>query len=271
MAEIIEKKQLAPEIFQLSVEAPEVANSALPGQFVVLRLSERGERFPLTVVHTQPGRGAVTLVVQAVGESTRELVGFSPGDEILDFLGPLGEPAEIENFGRVGCLAGGVGAALIYPVARALHEAGNEVVTFLGARSEEYLILEGRLARISSEMVITTDDGSRGIKGFGTEVLGERLEEGERFDRIFAAGPVPMMQAVSEATRPYEIDTTVSLNPIMVDGTGMCGGCRVTVDGETKFACMDGPEFDGHSVDFEELNSRRQFYEEEHLCRLEEF
>ncbi len=270
MVKIISKEKIAPKIYEIKVKAPRVAVSALPGQFVVLRLFKKGERFPLTVVDTEKNTGEVTLVVQAVGKSTRQLVSFSEGDQILDFLGPLGEPAEIDNFGRVGCLAGGVGAALIFPVARTLYEKGNEVVIFLGARSADYLILEERLKRVSSELIITTDDGSRGIKGFGTEVLAENLKGEEHFNRVFAAGPIPMMKAVSEVTRPYEIKTTVSLNPIMVDGTGMCGGCRVTVDGQTKFACMDGPEFNGHRVDFDELINRRQFYDQHDKCRLEE-
>ncbi|MGM0381083.1 MAG: sulfide/dihydroorotate dehydrogenase-like FAD/NAD-binding protein [bacterium] len=269
MTEIVSKDKIGPEIYKMEVSAPEVAESARPGQFVVLRLEEKGERFPLTIVDFDKNSGLVTLVVQAVGESTRKLAKMNRGEEILDFLGPLGEPTEVDEFGHVACVAGGLGAALVYPVASAYKEANNKVTIFLGARSSDYLILEERLDKVSDELIVTTDDGSRGIEGFGTDALNQKLEAGEEYDRVFAAGPVPMMKTATDITRPYAIKTIVSLNPIMVDGTGMCGGCRVSVDGETKFACMDGPEFDGHLVNFEELMNRKQYFEREENCKLE--
>lgn len=270
MAEIVAKENIAPRIYEIKVRASEVAQTAQPGQFVVLRVTEKGERFPITIADFESDTGLITMIVQVAGDSTHRLVELTPGEEILDFLGPLGEPIMVDDFGEVACVAGGVGAALIFPVARALNSAGNDVFVFLGAQSSDYLILEGRLKSVSEQLIITTDDGSRGREGFGSDVLSQQLEEGKSYDRVFAAGPVPMMKAISEVTRPYDIKTIVSLNPIMVDGTGMCGGCRVTVGEETKFACMDGPEFEAHLVDFDELMNRQQYFDEEETCRLEE-
>jgi ferredoxin--NADP+ reductase len=263
------KEKLTETSFRLVVEAPQIARKRQPGQFVVIRVEEKGERFPLTIVDSDPEAGTIELIVQAAGYSTNRLVEKNVGEKILDLLGPLGEPTEIENFGRVVCVAGGVGAAIIYPVARALKAAGNEVITLLGARSEKFLILEEELEETSDRLIISTDDGSKGRSGFGSDILEELLDAGENIDRVFAVGPVVMMRAVAEVTRPYGVKTIVSLNPIMVDGTGMCGGCRVTVDGEVKFACMDGPEFDGHKVDFAELMSRQSFYQEHEECHLQ--
>ncbi len=269
MYPIKSSRRLAPDIYRLEVQADHVATSVKPGQFVVLRLDEKGERFPLTVVDADPESGFIFLVVQAAGYSTKKLVNLSPGESILDLLGPLGEPTKIAKFGRVACLGGGVGTALVYPIAKACAAAGNEVVSFIGARTAKLVLLEDELDSVSNELVITTDDGSRGIQGYGADVLARRLQAGESFDRVFAIGPVPMMKSVSDVTRPADIETIVSLNPIMVDGTGMCGGCRVTVDGQVKFACMDGPEFDGHDVDFEELAARQQYFKDHEECYLQ--
>ncbi len=270
MHKIIEREKLAPDIFRLQIKAPRVARKVKPGQFIVLRLDEKGERFPLTVVEKFPQPGEIVIIVQAVGYSTTRLAQMKPGEEILDILGPLGQPTEIKQFGRVACLGGGVGTALIYPLTRAFAESGNRVTTFIGAQSGEMVILESELEEYSEELIVTTDDGSYGRAGFVTEALADQLDAGEHFDLVYAIGPVPMMQAVADLTRSEGIKTIVSLNPIMVDGTGMCGGCRVTVGGEVKFACMDGPEFDAHQVDFEELKARQNFYKEAEQCKLQQ-
>ena len=260
---VVDIEELAPSIKRIVVHAPLIARKAQAGQFVILRVDERGERFPLTLVDWKPEEGLITLIFQEVGVSTRKLGRLKPGDYIIDIVGPLGNPTEIENYGEVAVIGGGVGTALIYPWIRALKSCGNHVVTILGARTENLLLLEDKLQELSDEIYISTDDGSKGIKGFTSDVLKNLLEEGRRFDLVMAAGPVPMMRAVAEVTRPYRIRTIVSLNPIMVDGTGMCGGCRVKVGGEIKFACVDGPEFDAHKVDFRQLMNRLQFYREE--------
>jgi len=261
--EVLSKKELAPEIKRVVVSAPLVAKKAQVGQFVILRVDERGERFPLTFVDWNPHEGTITLIFQEVGVSTKKLGKLQVGDYIEDIVGPLGNPTEIEKYGDVVVVGGGVGTALIYPWVKALKEAGNHVISILGARTTGLLLLEEELRKVSDELYISTDDGSKGVKGFTSDVLKSLLEQGRRFDLVMAAGPVPMMRAVAEVTRPYKIKTVVSLNPIMVDGTGMCGGCRVTVGGETKFACVDGPEFDAHQVDFRELMNRLRTYREE--------
>jgi ferredoxin--NADP+ reductase len=270
MYKIVYKKVLAERVTRFSVEAPDVAKARKPGQFVVLRLDERGERFPLTIVDSDKEAGTLDLIVQDAGYSTHMLSNMEVGHEIRDVLGPLGNPTEIENFGTVVCVGGGVGTAVLYPIAKAMNEAGNFVITLIGARTKELLILEDEMRECSDELIVTTDDGSYGIEGFGSTVLQEMLEEGRKIDRVVAIGPVLMMRAVARVTEPFNVHTIVSLNPIMVDGTGMCGGCRVTVGDEVKFACVDGPEFDGHLVDFEELMKRQSFYKEEEVCRLEE-
>lgn len=270
MYKIVYKKVLAPKVTRFSVEAPDVARARKPGQFVVLRLDEKGERFPLTIVDSNEESGTIDLIVQDAGYSTHVLSNMEVGDTIKDVLGPLGNPTEVENFGTVVCVAGGVGTAVIYPIVKAMQEAGNHVITLIGARTKELIILEDEMKEFSDELIVTTDDGSYGIEGFGSTVLEEMLDEGRKIDRAVAIGPVLMMRAVANVTRNYGVKTIVSLNPIMVDGTGMCGGCRVTVGDEVKFACVDGPEFDGHLVDFEELMTRQSFYEKEEQCRLEE-
>jgi ferredoxin--NADP+ reductase len=260
---ILSKEILTSETKRIKVLAPLIAEKAHAGQFVILRVDERGERFPLTLVDWNPSEGSIVLIFQEVGVSTRNLGALRVGDLIEDIVGPLGNPTEVKKFGKVAVIGGGVGTALIYPWVRALKQAGNYIVTILGARNVSLLLLEDELRSLSDELHISTDDGTKGFKGFTADVLKSFLEKGRRFDLVTAVGPVPMMRAVAEVTRPYKIKTVVSLNPIMVDGTGMCGGCRVTVGGETKFACVDGPEFDAHQVDFRELISRLQTYKDE--------
>jgi len=270
--QVLEKETLAPGIKRMVISAPLIAEKAKVGQFVILRVDEYGERFPLTLVEWDEEKGTITVIFQEVGVSTKKLGSLKVGDKIRDIVGPLGNPSEIRYYGDVAVVGGGVGTALVYPQAKALKEAGNRVTTILGARTAELLLLERELAEISDELYISTDDGTKGFKGFTSDVLKMLLEEGRRFDYVFAVGPAPMLRAVAEVTRPYKIKTVASLNPIMVDGTGMCGACRVTVGGEVKFACVDGPEFDAHQVDFRELMNRLHAYidkEEEALKHLE--
>jgi len=274
MNRIICKRQLAPEVFRLDVDRPTLSRKARPGQFVILRVTEGGERFPLTIADRDPVAGTIALVFAVVGKSTTLLAGLEEGDEILDLVGPLGVPSEIKRFGRVLCVGGGVGAAPLYPVAKALNEAGNRVVVVLGARTGDLLILEQAFRAFADAVHVSTDDGSYGRKGFVTEVVADLLREDEPFDKAWAVGPVPMMRAVSDLTREAGVPTVVSLNPIMVDGTGMCGGCRVIVGGEVKFACVDGPEFDGHQVDYDSLARRLRTYRDAEqrdyeACRLD--
>jgi len=269
MYKVVSKKKLAPNITRFSVEAPAVAESRKPGQFVVIRACEEGERVPLTIVDSDPEAGTIDLIIQDAGYSTHQLCGMEPGDNLLDVLGPLGKPTEIQNYGTVACVGGGVGTAVLYPIVKAMKEEGNEVLSIIGARTKELVILEEELKEYSDELIVTTDDGSYGIEGFGSTVLKNMLEEGREIDFVVAIGPTLMMKAVAEVTRPHEIKTIASLNSIMIDGTGMCGGCRVTVGDETKFACVDGPEFDAHLVDFDEQIARHQYYKDQE-CKLTE-
>ncbi|MCS7120164.1 MAG: sulfide/dihydroorotate dehydrogenase-like FAD/NAD-binding protein [Nitrososphaerota archaeon] len=260
---ILQKTVIAPEINRMEVYAPLIAKKAQAGQFVILRVDELGERFPLTLVDWDPAKGTIALVFQEVGVSTKKLGRLKAGDYIEDIVGPLGNPTDIRRFGSVAVVGGGVGAALIYPWIKALKKADNYVLTILGARNFRLLLFEDELKKLSNEIYVSTDDGSRGIKGFTSEVLRMLIENGRRFDLVMAAGPVQMMKAVAEVTRPYNMRTIVSLNPIMVDGTGMCGSCRIMVGGEVKFACVDGPEFDAHKVDFNDLINRLNIYKDE--------
>jgi ferredoxin--NADP+ reductase len=260
---ILSKEKLAPGITKFEIKAPLVARKALPGQFVVIRVTEKGERIPLTIVDTDPERGSLSIVVLEAGKTTKLLSSLEPGQSILNCLGPLGRPTEIGFHGEVACVGGGVGVACLYPVVRALKRAGNKVLTMIGARNAQLLIFEQELRKWSDELLVSTDDGSRGHKGFVHELLKRALEEGRRPNLVYAVGPVLMMKAVAEVTRPYQIKTIASLNPIMVDGTGMCGSCRVEVGGQMRFACVDGPEFDAHQVDFDLLLKRNQRYLEE--------
>ena len=271
MYKILAREELVPGIHLFKMAAPAVAQKAQAGQFVVVRIDERGERIPLTIADWDKNEGTVTIVFMEVGATTARLALLKGGDAITDFVGPLGVPAEIEKYGAVVCVAGGVGAAPVAPIARALKNAGNKIITILGARSHDLLFWEDVLKSTSDRMIVTTDDGSYGRKGVVTEPLKEILESGEKIDRVVAIGPVVMMKFCSLTTAPSGVKTIVSLNPIMVDGTGMCGCCRVSVDGETKFACVDGPDFDGHKVDWDLLAARQRIYIDEEKCAYDEW
>ncbi|OGO05791.1 MAG: ferredoxin-NADP reductase [Chloroflexi bacterium RBG_13_56_8b] len=271
MYKILAKKDLVPQIHLFRMAAPAVAKKARAGQFVVVRIDEKGERIPLTVADWNEKEGTVTIVFMEVGATTARLALLKKGDSIADFVGPLGLPAEIEKFGTVVCVAGGVGAAPVAPIARELKKAGNKVISILGARSKELLFWEDVLKSTSDQLIVTTDDGSYGRKGVVTGPLKELLESGEKIDRVVAIGPVVMMKFCSLTTLPFGVKTIVSLNPIMVDGTGMCGCCRVAVGGETRFACVDGPDFDGHKVDWDLLSARQRIYLGEEKCAYEEW
>jgi ferredoxin--NADP+ reductase len=275
MFRIVRTDVLAPTVTRFEIEAPFIARKRRAGNFVMVRLDNQGERIPLTLADSDPSSGTITLIVQAVGKTTKQLCAMKAGDAILDVVGPLGTPTPIAMHGTVVCVGGGVGTAELYPIARALKEAGNTVLSIVGARSHDLVILEPEMKAISDTLYVTTDDGSYGRKGFVTDQLKELLDTVSGIGAVFAIGPLPMMKAVSMLTRPYNVHTLVSLNTIMVDGTGMCGGCRVTINGAMKFACVDGPEFDGHQVDFDELMMRNRTYadlehasDEKHACRL---
>ncbi len=273
MYKILDKTTLGPAVREYVIEAPDVARVARAGQFIVLRLHERGERIPLTIVECNPEEGSVTLVVQELGKSTQEMGDqFDAGDTVLDFVGPLGKPTEIERYGTVVCIGGGLGIAPLYPIARDLMAAGNEVLGIVGARTRELLFYEDRMRAVCNELWIMTDDGSYGRKGFVTDALKDLLAiRREEIARVWAIGPAIMMKACAEVTRPEAIPTLVSLNSIMIDGTGMCGGCRVEVGGVARFACVDGPEFDGHRVDFDLLMSRQRYYHDQESCAMQEY
>ncbi|WP_031513841.1 sulfide/dihydroorotate dehydrogenase-like FAD/NAD-binding protein [Desulfofalx alkaliphila] len=262
MHKIVHKEVFSPVIKLFEVEAPKLAAKAKAGQFFMLRIDERGERIPLTIADYNCQAGTITTIFQEIGHTTKELGKLAEGDYILDLVGPLGEPTQIKNYGTVVCVGGGVGIAPIHPIARALKEAGNEVISVIGARNKELLFWEDKMAAVSDRLIVCTDDGSYGHKGFVTDVVKQLAEEGE-IARVWAIGPMPMMRAMAATTKPLGIKTTVSLNPIMVDGTGMCGACRVSVGGETKFACVDGPEFDAHLVDFDLAMRRLAYYKDE--------
>lgn len=271
MYEITEKKELAHTVYQFKVKAPMIAKKRKAGQFVVLRLNEMGERVPLTIVDSDPEKGTITIIVQEVGKTTAMLGNMGVGDRILDVVGPLGHPTHIENYGIAVCVGGGIGTAPVLPIARAMKEAGNKVISIIGARNKSLLILEKEMREVSDEVHITTDDGSYGHHGFVTQVLQMFIDEGMKIGCVVGIGPIPMMRAVSNVTKPYGILTMVSLNPIMVDGTGMCGACRVTVGGQNRFVCVDGPEFNGAEVDFDELMQRNRTYFKEEKKAMEEF
>ncbi len=262
MYRIIARETLTENIHLLEVEAPEVARKAQPGQFVAVRVDEEGERIPLTIADWDVERGSITIILLAVGTTTRKLARLNAGDSILNFVGPLGRPTEIDRFGTVICVAGGVGTASIFPISRLLKARQNEVIAIMGARTRELIFWEDHLRSVSHQLIVTTDDGSYGRKGVVTEPLKEFLGA-RKVDRVIAIGPAIMMKFCSLTTKPVGVKTIVSLNPIMVDGTGMCGCCRVSVGGETKFACVDGPDFDGHEVDWDLLMSRQRAYLDE--------
>jgi NAD(P)H-flavin reductase len=263
MAKILEKRLIRkPDVYYYKLAAPLISRKAQPGQFVIIRLHDRGERIPLSLADINPVEGTISLIVMAVGKTTSELSGYKEGDEILDLCGPLGMPTHIEQVGNVVLVGGGFGVAPLYPIARAFKAAGNTVTVIMGARSKDLLIYEQAMQAVCDKVLVTTDDGSKGIKGVVTTALKHELETGGA-GLVMAVGPAVMMRFVCEATKPFNVRTMVSLNPIMIDGTGMCGGCRVSVGGETKFACTDGPEFDGHLVDWDLLMNRQKAYKTE--------
>lgn len=266
MAKIIEKEELAKGIKRIKIIAPSIAQKVLAGQFVIIRIDEKGERIPLTIADWDKKSGSISLIFQEVGYTTEMLGRLKINDEILDLLGPLGKQTVIEKIGNVICIGGGVGIAEVLPVSKALKEKGNYVIGIIGAKSKDFLILERKMREICDELYIATDDGSYGRKGFVTDILNELLVDCQPINLVYAVGPVPMMKKVCEITRAYNIKTMVSLNPVMVDGTGMCGSCRVSVGGKTYFACVEGPEFDGHLVDFEELEKRLNLFKESESC-----
>lgn len=266
MAKILNMQKLADGIYEFIVDAPLVAHKCQPGQFVMVRTDEYSERIPLTIADFDREKGTITLIVQAVGNTTKHLCEiYKEGDDILDIAGPLGQPSHMKNFGTVIVVGGGIGVAPVYPIARAYHELGNKVISIIGARNKDLVIWQDKMAAISDEVIVTTDDGSAGRKGFVTDPLREMLEAGTKVDLVLAIGPVIMMKNVAATTKPFGVHTTASLNTIMVDGTGMCGGCRVMVGGENKFACVDGPEFDAHQVDFANLVMRQQMYKNQEV------
>ena len=257
---IIEKENLSESVVRMVLEAPVIAQKRKAGQFIVLKIDEKGERIPLTIVDSDAQKGTITIIYQIVGKTTAQLAGMKEGESLQDLQGPLGNPTEIENYGRVVCVGGGVGVGVVYPLIVALKKAGNEVVSIIGSRTKDLLILEKEVGENSDRLVVTTDDGSYGVHGFVSNVLQQMIDNGEKIDCVFAIGPVPMMRVICDVTKPHGIKTIVSLNSIMVDATGMCGACRVAVGGKTKFTCVDGPEFDGHQVDFKLLANRLRMY-----------
>ena len=271
MSKILQKFELAPKIYEMVVDAPRIARKALPGQFVVVMADQRGERIPLTIADFNPQEGTITMVLMVVGTSSLKLSRLEVGDTLYALIGPLGKPSEIEKLGTVVMVAGGVGTAPVYPIARAFHQSGTRVITIQGARSKELLFWTDRLAAASDEHIITTDDGTAGRKALVTEPLKELLEQdtAKAVGCVYAIGPAVMMKFCSLTTKPFGVKTIVSLNSIMIDGTGMCGGCRVAVGGQTNFTCVDGPEFDGHLVDWDLLLSRQEIYHEQEACSLE--
>jgi ferredoxin--NADP+ reductase len=271
MYKIIKADFIAPNVKKFVIEAPKISMKRKAGQFVIIRLTENGERIPLTIADSNNSDGTITIIVQGVGKTTKELNQRNTGEYILDVVGPLGKPSHIEKFGTAISIGGGVGTAIAYPTAVALKQAGNYTISIIGGRSKDFVILEKELRNVCDEVYPTTDDGSYGFHGFVTQKLKEIIDSGKKIDFVLAIGPIPMMKAVSETTKPFGIKTVVSLNPVMVDGTGMCGGCRATVGGKTVFVCVDGPEFDAHQVDFETLSRRNSAYREMENISLHEF
>ena len=270
MYTIIRKRVLNPSVTLMEIEAPLIAAKVQAGQFIILRVNDHGERIPLTVADADTEKGTITIIFQKVGKTTLLLDTLSEGDAILDLVGPLGRASELEGYQRTAVIGGGVGCAIAYPEAKALHRLGAHVDVIAGFRNQDIIMLEDEMGAVSDRLFVMTDDGSNGNKGFVTVKLQELLDAGEQYDLVIAIGPLPMMRAVANVTRPYGIKTLVSMNPIMIDGTGMCGGCRLTVGGQTKFACVDGPEFNAHEIDWEEAMHRLgQYREAEHACRLQ--
>ena len=276
MFKILEKKILNEQVKQMTIYAPNIAKKALAGQFIIFRVNDKGERIPLTIADYDREKGTITIIFQEVGKSTKLLGELNEGDEILDFVGPLGRPSHLEGLKNVAVVGGGLGCAIAYPQAKALHAAGAKVDIIAGFRTKDLIILEKQMTEASDHLYLCTDDGSYGEKGFVTDMLRKLILSGKQYDEVIVVGPLVMMKFISLLTKEYGIKTTVSMNPVMIDGTGMCGGCRLTVGGETKFACVDGPEFDGHLVDFDEAIRRSSMYktiertkDEEHKCMME--
>ncbi|MCG8500946.1 MAG: sulfide/dihydroorotate dehydrogenase-like FAD/NAD-binding protein [Firmicutes bacterium] len=275
MYKIVHKRVLNPQVKLMEIEAPVVARKAEPGQFIILRVYDGGERIPLTIADYDRDKGTVTIIFQEVGKTTKLLGTMCEGDNILDFVGPLGVASHLEAYKKVAVIGGGLGTAIAYPQAKKLHQLGAEVHSIIGFRNKDLVVLEDEVKAVSDELYVMTDDGSNGNKGFVTDMLQKLIEAGNQYDLVIAIGPLIMMKFVAKLTKPHAIKTIVSMNPVMIDGTGMCGGCRVTVGGETKFACVDGPDFDGHLVDFDEAIRRQSMYKdheqhslEEHACKL---
>ena len=269
MAKILEKRKVRPDVYFFRLSTPEIAKKAKAGQFIILILHEHGERIPISLADINPEDGSVSIMFMTVGKTSTEMATFEVGDEIADVVGPLGNPSHVKNFGKVVLVGGGFGVAPLYPIAKALKAAGNEIVTVMGARNADLLLYEEEMAATSDKVLVTTDDGSKGIKGVVTLALEDELKAG--VDLVLAVGPAIMMKFVAKTTEPYNVKTIVSLNPIMVDGTGMCGACRVSIGGETKFGCTDGPEFDGHLVDWDLLMSRQRMYLKEEKEAMERY
>ena len=266
---VVKKNVLNPQIFLMEVEAPLVAKKAEPGQFIILRIDEYGERVPFTIADFDREKGTVTIIVQIVGKTTKDLAQVEEGEEILDFAGPLGTPTPLEGLKKVAVIGGGLGTAIAYPQAKKLHNLGADVTVITGFRNKDLVILEDELKEVSNKLIVATDDGSNGNQGFVTDMLKKEIEAGEKFDEVIAIGPLVMMKFVCKLTEQYNIPTTVSMNPVMIDGTGMCGGCRVIVGGETKFACVDGPDSDGHKIDWDTAMKRGRMFKdyEEKSCK----
>lgn len=271
MFKIVSREQFSDCVYRLAIDAPRIARTRKAGQFIALRVDEEGERIPLTICDADPVKGTVSIVFQAVGKSTMKLARLNEGEHIMDFVGPLGRATHIEKFGTVVCIGGGIGIAPVHPIAQAMRQAGNKVISLIGARSKNLLILENEMRKASDELIVGTDDGSYGKKGFTSDFLKEVINRGEKIDLVVAIGPVPMMKVICNVTKEHNLKTFVSLNPIMLDATGMCGVCRVTVGGKTRFACVDGPEFDGHQVDFDELTKRLRTYTNDEKLAVERY
>ncbi|MCX6153518.1 MAG: sulfide/dihydroorotate dehydrogenase-like FAD/NAD-binding protein [Candidatus Kapabacteria bacterium] len=276
MNKIVEARFLGPDVKLFRIDAQKIAEKRKAGQFVIVRVHNDGERIPLTIADSNTADGTITIIVQGIGKTTKHLNSLEAGDFIHDLVGPLGKASHIENFGTAVSIGGGVGTAIAFPTAKALKEAGNHVISIIGGRSKEYVILEDEMKAVVDEVYATTDDGSYGFHGFVTQKLQQLLDEGRKIDFVLAIGPIPMMAAVAKVTKPYGIQTVISLNPIMVDGTGMCGGCRAVVDEKTVFVCVDGPEFDAHKVDFDVLTKRNKMYLpqerdslDKHVCHID--
>jgi ferredoxin--NADP+ reductase len=265
---IVRKEVLNPQIFLMEVEAPLIAKKAEPGQFIILRIDDHGERVPFTINDYNREKGTVTIIVQVVGKTTRDLAEINEGEYLQDFVGPLGVPTPLEGLKKVAVIGGGLGTAIAYPQAKKLHELGADVTVITGFRNKDLVILEDELKKVATKLIVATDDGSNGNQGFVTDMLQKEIDADEKFDEVIAIGPLVMMKFVCKVTEKYDIPTTVSMNPVMIDGTGMCGGCRIIVGGETKFACVDGPDFDGHKVDWDSAMKRGRMFKdyEEKSC-----